>query len=324
MSDHDTTADESHAEALASLGAKLQVIRDRVRGVAAGFSNGLYLWGEGGTGKTYSVTKTLEGLKCPFRLTNSRLSGKGLFDLLRDGPDIVHVIDDAETLFDDRAALGVLRSALWGQQGGDFVQERLVVWQTGKSREEVVFTGGVVMAANRPLADKPEERAVKTRIPCVRYAPTPAEVAALMRDIAKKGHRHGRHSLSPADCLEVAEEVIARSLRLGRTPDLRLLVNGLTDRIQYEAGCAETHWVDLLAMRVTERPDPSGPGGEPRTRAGKKSAEQEVARKIADLEPAARLAAWREATGKSQAALYRRLAELADQGEAGPELSVVG
>src|SRR4051812_366641 len=66
---------------LASLDRKLQLVRDRVHSVARKYSNGFYLWGEGGTSKSYTVEETLEPL-CPYKLTNSRLTGKGLFTLL--------------------------------------------------------------------------------------------------------------------------------------------------------------------------------------------------------------------------------------------------
>src|SRR5688500_5939015 len=107
--------DDQDAVLLASLELKLQLVRDRVRGVAEGYSNGLLLWGEGGTSKSYTVENALRDLAVSYKLTNSRLTARGLFDLLADYPDVVHVIEDAETLFDDKNAPGVLRSALWGQ-----------------------------------------------------------------------------------------------------------------------------------------------------------------------------------------------------------------
>jgi hypothetical protein len=87
---------------------KLQLVRDRVRGVAEGYANGFYLWGEGGTSKSYTVETTLKSLGRPYKLSNSRLTGKGLFELLRDFPDVVHVLEDVETLFADKNSFGVL------------------------------------------------------------------------------------------------------------------------------------------------------------------------------------------------------------------------
>jgi hypothetical protein len=182
---------------LECLDYKLQQIRDRTRGVAEGFSNGLYLWGEGGTSKSYTVEKTLQALGKPYKLSNSRITGKGLFELLRDHPDAVHVLEDVETLFADKNSFGVLRSALWGQAGEDGYQERLVVWQTARGREEVIFTGGIILIANCSLDNLPQLRALKTRITPLHFVATNEEVAAHMRRIAAEGHRHGPYRLTP-------------------------------------------------------------------------------------------------------------------------------
>ena len=266
------------------------------------------MWGEGGTSKSYTVEQALRELGTHYRLTNFRLTAKGLFQLLRDFPDAVHVIEDAETMFADGNTAGVLRSALWGPGGRDGRQERTVCWQTGQLRDEFTFAGGVIVLANCGLDDLPQLRAIKTRVPCLQYAPTNEEVAALMRVIARKGHRWGPHHLAPDQCLEVAEAIIERSTRLARNLDLRLLVNTFCDRLQYENGAAQTHWRDLLESRMRERIIP--PAGEVGVRAAQKSKEFEVLRNIAALPAAERLAIWQKETGKSQAALYRRLTEL--------------
>ena len=294
---------------LASLDDKLQVIRDRIGGVAIGYNNGLYLFGEGGTSKSYTVENCLKQLNKPYKLTNTHLTGKGLFTVIRDYPDAIHVLEDAETLLRDKKAFGVLRSALWGQKGENGQQERVVTWQTAKEREEVVFTGGLIITANCPLDDIPELRAVKTRISYLEYSPTNEEVAALMRDIARKGHTHGSDSLSPEACLEVANEIAERSSRLKKNLDLRLLVNTFQDRLQFENGDAETHWIDLLESRMKERTVELVKTG---IRAISKAQEIAILRQLSGLSPQERLGIWMKETGKSQPALYRRLKELAN------------
>jgi hypothetical protein len=294
-------------ELLASLDHKLQLVRDRVLGVVEGYSNGFYLWGEGGTSKSFTVEETLRQAGKAYKLSNSRMSGQGLFDLLRSYPDMVHVLEDVETLFADKFSFGVLRSALWGQAGADGMQERNVIWQTARSREAFVFTGGIILVANCPLDDIPEIRALKTRIVTVRYQPTNDEVAALMRRIASKGHQHGPHFLPPEACLEVAEAIISRSQLLQRNLDLRLLVNTFLDRLQWANGAAETHWLDLLESRMKERVLTLGPKG--RSRSERKGLELALVHRIAHLPPKERLQIWQKETGKSQAALYRRLEE---------------
>jgi hypothetical protein len=293
---------------LKRLDHKLQLVRDRIQGVAEGYATGMYLRGEGGTSKSYTTEETLKKLGRPFVLSNSRLTGKGLFDLLRDFPDVVHVLEDVETLFADKNSFGVLRSALWGQADADGVQERLIVWQTARGREEVIFSGGIILIANCTLDNLPQLRALKTRIPCVHFQPSNEEVAALMRRIAGQGHRHGPYRLTPEECQEVAEEVLLRSQRLQRNLDLRLLVNTFQDRLQWANGSAELHWREMLDSRMKERAVP--PRGDSPSRAERKDRELAVVRRIAHLPPQERLVVWKKETGKSQAALYRRLEEL--------------
>ena len=183
----------------------------------------------------------------------------------------------------------------------------MVSWQTGPLRDEFVFVGGVVIIANCALEDIPQLRAVKTRIATMQYEPTNAEVAALMRKIAAWGHTHGPHALTPASCREVARAIIDRSARLNRNLDLRLLVNTYNDRLQFENGSSETHGLDLLDSRMKERAIVSGAG----MRAARKNAELARLRQITNLPAPERLDAWARETGKSQAALYRRMGELA-------------
>ncbi len=289
---------------LASLEDKLQLIRDHIRMVAEGYANGFFLWGEGGTAKTFTVVETLKNLNRPFRLTNSHITAKGLFELLRDFPDVVHVLEDVETLFNDKRSFGLLRSALWGQDGQDGRQERRVTWQVRGSRDEFLFTGGIIILSNCRLDDIPQLRALKTRITSVQYDPTNCEVAALMKAIASKGHRHGPHLLSPAECLEVAEHIIGRSQQMERNLDLRLFVLGCKFRLHWANEDSHTHWTDLLESHLKERvilPIQPAVG---------KERERAVARNIADLPLEQRVAVWKRETGKSQATLYRVLEEV--------------
>jgi hypothetical protein len=71
------------------LDAKLQLIRDRTQGVAEGYANGFYLWGEGGTSKSFTVEETLKRLGKAFKLSNSRLTGRGLVTAAASSPPAV-------------------------------------------------------------------------------------------------------------------------------------------------------------------------------------------------------------------------------------------
>src|SRR5436190_19411899 len=104
---------------LEELDRHLQLVRDRVAGVAEGYATGFFLHGEGGVGKSHTVIGELERLKANYKVVNSRMTGRGLYNALERFPDAVHVLEDMEALVRDRGAQGVLRSALWGQRRGE-------------------------------------------------------------------------------------------------------------------------------------------------------------------------------------------------------------
>lgn len=128
-----------------------------------------------------------------------------------------------------------------------------------------------------------------------------------MKSIAGRGYQHGQSRLEPSECLEVAETILERCTRIQKNLDLRILVQGFRDRLQWSEGLAELHWVDLVESRLMERPSASMPTG---VRALRKADDLAYVKTIAHLPPAQRLQAWKEKTGKSQAALYRFLAIL--------------
>src|SRR5262249_40160110 len=124
---------------LQTLEPKLQVIRDRVRGVAQGIHPGMYVWGEGGTSKSFTILETLKECKADYKTHNSRMTGRGLVDVLFELPTSIHVIDDCESMLADGMARGVLRSALWSQSKKR-PMEREITWRAHGVDIRFVFT----------------------------------------------------------------------------------------------------------------------------------------------------------------------------------------
>ena len=108
------TDDDLHLQAYES---KLQLVRDYVRGVALGFSNGFFLFGTGGIAKSYTVLGELQRLSVNFKLFNSRMSGRGLFEALGEYPNAVHVLEDMERIVKDKDGQGIIRCCLLGTAG---------------------------------------------------------------------------------------------------------------------------------------------------------------------------------------------------------------
>jgi hypothetical protein len=307
-------SDEFH---LAALERKLQLVRDRTLGVAFGYKNGFCLYGPGGVSKSFTVLSELQRLKANYRVSNSRLTGRALFDVLAMYPDATHVLEDCEQLLNDKNAVGVLRSALWGQrQGGDRgPQERWITWGAYNARMEILFTGGLILVGNKAPLDLPELQALKSRIPHMCLQPSDAQMRALMRHIAAKGFEHDGLTLGPDECREVCEFVIAESLSLHFPLNVRLLVNSFLDRLQWSECESGVHWKDMVAAAIRERPVFFKEEVVVGSRAARKAKELEIVREIRAQtnDRHERLRLWTERTGgKSEKSLYRRLAELDD------------
>ena len=88
----------------------------------------------GGLGKTRVVLATLkeEGLK-PLVL-NGHITPLSLYANLYERPDSVLFLDDCDSLFRNLPALGILRSALWGETN----EKRLVTYNSQPTQDSLV------------------------------------------------------------------------------------------------------------------------------------------------------------------------------------------
>jgi hypothetical protein len=289
-------------EALNSLDNKLQLVRDRVRSVVGGYATGMYLYGSGGLGKSFSVSQELEALSAPVRMFNSRMTGKGLFNSLGAHPDAIHLLEDMERIVDDRDAQGVLRSALWSQPG----KPRIITWTTAADPQRFEFRGGVIMVANVPLKALPELRALATRIAVHNMDVTDEELQAQMRRIARQGWSRGRHRLDANTCLGVCEYLIDQCLTAQCPMDLRLLDNSCLDYCQWDNEHSSLHWRDLVAHRVRQTVTQIREEISSLTREQKAQHYRDIVRDILAATPDAQeqVRLWQERTGKSQSRFY--------------------
>jgi hypothetical protein len=160
---------QSDADLLADLDREYQILDDYVTQVVLGFQTGLYVHGRGGTGKTWNVTQRLDKLNANYVRSNSQMTGKGLFRAMQAAPKAVHLLEDMESLVNDKVAQNVLRAALWAPPG----KPREVTWTTEgqldeerrwRGPERFPFEGGLIMTGNVPFADMPVLRALASRI----------------------------------------------------------------------------------------------------------------------------------------------------------------
>lgn len=293
-------------ENLDVLNRKLTLIKDRVRGVAFRYKPGFFLYGAGGSGKTYAVTNELESLGTRYVVHNSSMTAAGLFETLQDQPQHVHVLDDMEQIYSDKKAVGFLRSATWGNSQG---KNRFVTNTKYGVSEKFEFFGGIIILSNEPLSAMPRLKALATRLSPAEFNPTEGEKKALMMSIAEQG----KFGLSPEACIEVAEYLTHYAKQSGKSIDvsMRALDSALQSRLQYDNKESQTHWRDMVQSEI----DGSiiEPKIKPRSRQARMMDYRDIARQIYNQFPddrPARYKEWQKITGRSERALYRRAVEL--------------
>jgi hypothetical protein len=244
-----TTLDD--AGHLANFDTKLQLIRDRVRGVADKYQTACYLVGRPGVSKTFTVKQTLDSLGVPWVARNARMTPMGLFDLIADHPEHVLLLDDIGTLFKQDQAMQIMMAALDGSPQ----EARLVTYKSKDRDEKVLFTGGMVAISNAPLRHDPLANALRSRAVILEHEPSDDEVAAFLRSLASKGHK----GLTPAECHEVVEFLVAETRELDQRLDLRHWEKAVEDYRQDTDGNSRTRGWELgrsSLLKLAELPVP--------------------------------------------------------------------
>jgi flagellar capping protein FliD len=305
---------ETHVNPLAALNDKLRLVRDRVRGIIYGKTNGLYLCGRPGTAKTYTVRTTLEHCGAAYQYHSGHLTPIGLFDLLRQHHDRVVVLDDVSSIFGQQVARQILLAALGNSHDGG--RGREVRYKRAKLDEVIMFTGGIVAISNIDLTSHDDAvlNALKDRINVLNYDPTDEEVLALCRDIAGKGIG----PCSPKECGEVLEYLRGEAQAKGIRLSVRMFVDkAMADFRLCKEEEVESHWKDLIRSDLDQQlVELRQPVNDNVSRKEQTEAERRVVQEICLNHTSVedRIRVWRERTSKSQAAYYRRFKELKKAG----------
>ena len=226
-----------------ALEERQQLLAHHVRLVSRGMANGLAVYGSrGGLGKTRVVLATLkeEGLK-PLVL-NGHITPLSLYTNLYEHPDSILFLDDCDSLFRNLPALGILRSALWGETN----EKRLVTYNSSQLKipSSFFFTGRIVFAINTLPMKNHAFNAVLSRVDQFELTASNEEVLDLMRELAAEGFE----GLTPADCLQVVDYISEFSAT--RELSLRLLEPSFR-KVLY-ARNAGVDWRQLVASQLHE------------------------------------------------------------------------
>ena len=206
-------------------------------------SNGLCAYGsKGGLGKTKVILETLRKERIRPLVLNGHITPLSLFTNLFRHPDSAVFVDNADSLFRNLPALGILRSALWGETN----EKRLVTYNSSqlKTPSSFYFTGRILFAINTLPRHNHAFNAVLSRIDQYELDATNDEVLEMMKRLAAKGF----HGLTPEKCMEVVDFI--SEFAATRELSLRLLEPSYR-KVLY-AKDAGVDWKELVASQLHE------------------------------------------------------------------------
>lgn len=147
--------------------------------VGRGFANGLFVCGPGGTGKTYTVTKTLELMGLKYGQDWFKISGHasplGLYNSLYERQDKLVVFDDCDAVLKNMTGLNVLKAAL------DTKPRRELAWNSTSAQaivDRFEFTGRVIFISNINPRESTDVnlQAMLSRVLCIVIGKTREEI----------------------------------------------------------------------------------------------------------------------------------------------------
>lgn len=126
-------------------------LNDLTTMVVSGITPSLIVTGQGGLGKTHSVTKTIEdnGLaEKDYVFFKGYSTARGLYNTLFDNNGKLIVFDDCDSVLEDKVAINILKSAL------DSYDRRTISWMAKMPKGEEYpsqfdFTGRIIFISNK-------------------------------------------------------------------------------------------------------------------------------------------------------------------------------
>ena len=272
---------------------QFSVIRDHLRGVVRGDTNGLYLFGPPGVSKSHTVVNFLQDNMVAFERVLGHLSGPALFDAIEENPDEVLVLDDVAGVFKESKAVQILLAALGSPPDGSRV--RKVAYRTARGKRVVDFTGSIIAISNLAIGEHRNDviKAVEDRVDVLKFDPTPEQVEALIYKIATEAPA----GVAADDAAMVAELLADECRKHGTRLSVRLFIDKALPKFRlWKAGGLENHWKDLVRAIVAKEFVPKRHAVRDMPPGDQKDADRRIVLAICKefSDPLERVRAWRE------------------------------
>jgi hypothetical protein len=170
-----------------NINQRFQFLNDLTTMVVNNTTPSLIVTGEGGLGKTHSVTETIKSndlSEDKYIFFKGYSTARGLYNTLYDNNDKLIIFDDCDSVLDDKVALNILKSAL------DSYETRTISWMAKMNKndeypQQFEFTGRIIFISNKSISDVNE--AIRSRSLTVDLTMTPSDkierMSAILEDI---------------------------------------------------------------------------------------------------------------------------------------------
>jgi hypothetical protein len=158
-----------------NINQRFQFLNDLTTMVVNNATPSLIVTGEGGLGKTHSVTETIKSNDLSddeYIFFKGYSTARGLYNTLYDNNGKLIIFDDCDSVLDDKVALNILKSAL------DSYEKRTISWMAKMNKndeypQQFEFTGRIIFISNKSIGDVNE--AVRSRSLTVDLTMTPSD-----------------------------------------------------------------------------------------------------------------------------------------------------
>lgn len=297
---------ESINRSLTSLEKKQQTLKNMVKMIGQSNYHALFIASNGGTGKSYTITRTLEDEGQDMVLYNSHCTNLQLYRVLFENRnnDSILFFDDCDSLYSNAIGLGILRSALYGQPN------RIVTYNSSQLPDDLPTrfetTSRFIFCANSIPKKNPMFDAVLSRCLVYRLDLSNQEIIEQFRVMAADGY--------PGCPPEAAAEIIDFIEEQGSEKQLSMRL--LTPAIRIYKFCTAegTDWKPVLNAQLQTLGRPASATKRISNKEKDVRILKEALRKFPD-ETLEQCRYFMERTTKSRASFYRVLARFKEETE---------
>ena len=166
-----------------NINQRFTFLDDLTQMVVSGITPSLIVTGEGGLGKTHSVTQTIKAndvSEDSYVFFKGYSTARGLYNTLYDNNGKLIIFDDCDSVLEDKVAINILKSAL------DSYERRTISWMAKMNKsdeypQQFDFTGRIIFISNK--SKEKIDEAIRTRSLTVDLTMTPDDKIERMGSI---------------------------------------------------------------------------------------------------------------------------------------------